>query len=452
MNYIHQYLNNRNKDNRISFHVPGHHNGTIGNLTLNSRSDITELSDSDDLHDANGIIKQSMMQYKYFFPSYTSHYLVNGTTSGIMSAIYGILHHVEKPSVLIIGAKHKSIDHGLKLVKASGDYIKTSSSDDDLLSSISNSLEQNEYQLVIVTNPTYEGYSMSIEKVIKLVQSKNIPTMVDEAHGAHMILDSDYFGRSATEFNADIVVQSFHKTLPTLTGSSMIHIHDVFNDKFPIEYFLSVFQTSSPSYLMMESLDQCFSFMKEFDIHYFKEQFEKLLNMFHSYGFKTFYEDPVKVRVEYKSYLGKQIEKAFYNRGIDIEYSKDQYVLLIIPLFQRGHHFPIDRLSDILKKVVNDIESYQSKLNRSSNVDVEKNQSFDFSLGFQLTSLRELVTIDDSLGRINLLPIIPYPPGQIFLQSGDEITNHDIIEIKRMIHDNKHVQNIIDGGYIYVRK
>ena len=127
-------------------------------------------------------------------------------------------------------------------------------------------------------------------------------------------------------------------------------------------------------------------------------------------------------------------------------------MLLIIPLFQRGHHFPIDRLSDILKKVVNDIESYQSKSNRPSNVDVEKNQSFDFSLGFQLTSLRELVTIDDSLGRINLLPIIPYPPGQIFLQSGDEIRNHDIIEIKRMIHDNKHVQNIIDGGYIYVRK
>ena len=109
---------------------------------------------------------------------------------------------------------------------------------------------------VVITSPTYEGIVSDIKKIAEIVHGHNSILIVDEAHGAHMIL-SDEFPTSAYKLGADIVIESAHKTLPAMTQTAFLHVQGDKVSVKDVQRMLSVYQSSSPSYVLMSSLDKC---------------------------------------------------------------------------------------------------------------------------------------------------------------------------------------------------
>jgi arginine/lysine/ornithine decarboxylase len=112
---------------------------------------------------------------------------------------------------------------------------------------------------LLITSPTYEGLTADIAAIVKVAHSYNVPVIVDEAHGAHLGFHS-YFPVNALSQGADIVVQSLHKTLPSLTQTALLHIGKEAQDyveRSKVERFLGIYQTSSPSYVFMGAMAKC---------------------------------------------------------------------------------------------------------------------------------------------------------------------------------------------------
>ena len=118
-------------------------------------------------------------------------------------------------------------------------------------------LEENQdVEAVLITSPTYDGVVSDVKNIAHAAHKFGIPLIVDEAHGAHLRF-SDYFPDSAVDFGADIVVQSFHKTLPSMTQTAVLHVCSSRTDMEKIKRFMDIYQTSSPSYILMASIDAC---------------------------------------------------------------------------------------------------------------------------------------------------------------------------------------------------
>lgn len=116
--------------------------------------------------------------------------------------------------------------------------------------------ENPEIKAVLLTSPTYDGVVSDIEKIAEIVHRYEIPLIVDEAHGAHFHF-SNYFPTSAAELGADLVIQSFHKTLPSMTQTAVLHNCSDRVDSRLIRRFMGIYQSSSPSYILMASMDAC---------------------------------------------------------------------------------------------------------------------------------------------------------------------------------------------------
>ena len=107
----------------------------------------------------------------------------------------------------------------------------------------------------------YKRQVSDIEEIARIVHSFGLPLIVDEAHGAHLPFHP-YFPQSALEKGADIVIQSLHKTLPSLTQTGLLHICSQRVSRERVESFLGIYQTSSPSYVLMGSIAACLRYLK----------------------------------------------------------------------------------------------------------------------------------------------------------------------------------------------
>ena len=137
-------------------------------------------------------------------------------------------------------------------------------------------LEENpKPQAVLVVSPTYEGIVSDIESIAQAVHRRNIPLIVDEAHGAHFAF-SEIFPKSALDCGADIVIQSLHKTLPSFTQTAILHVKRKYVDEEKLERYLQIFQSSSPSYVMMAGIEKCIDEMNNFGHEYLKKFFYRL--------------------------------------------------------------------------------------------------------------------------------------------------------------------------------
>ena len=112
------------------------------------------------------------------------------------------------------------------------------------------------FEAVLITSPTYDGVVSDVRKIAETAHKHGIPLIVDEAHGAHFRF-SDYFPVSAADLGADVVIQSFHKTLPAMTQTAVLHLCSERVSEKLIRRFLGIYETSSPSYILMSSLDAC---------------------------------------------------------------------------------------------------------------------------------------------------------------------------------------------------
>lgn len=249
------------ENTKIPFHMPGHKRNTENFAILEklgSKYDITEIDGFDNLHNAEGILKNSMDLAKKIWGSKKSYYLVNGSSSGILAAVYSCVKFGGR--VICARNCHKSVYNALKLTGADVYFVNPSYDEktgicgeilpDDIIEAIKN---LNGADLIILTSPTYEGVVSNVEKICEIAHKNNIPVLVDEAHGSHFSFG--FFPKNALTLGADIVVQSLHKTLASLTQTAILHVSSDRINLTKLEENLAIFQTSSPSYIFLASID-----------------------------------------------------------------------------------------------------------------------------------------------------------------------------------------------------
>lgn len=244
----------------LPMHMPGHKRrmGEIGNPFF---IDITEIDGFDNLHHAEGILLEAQKRAAALYHSEETHYLVNGSTAGILSAVSGCTSFGGK--ILLARNSHKSAYHASLLRGLHISCIYPQSEENMgingmiLPEAVEKALyEEEDIQAVLITSPTYDGVVSDVRSIAGIVHRQGIPLIVDEAHGAHFPF-SEHFPEDSVRCGADVVIHSLHKTLPTLTQTALIHLNGSLIDREKIRKYLTVYQTSSPSYVLMASLDNC---------------------------------------------------------------------------------------------------------------------------------------------------------------------------------------------------
>ena len=259
------------KDSRIyPFHMPGHKRLQLGGIKgETARSgmdfpnpffvDITEVEGFDNLHHAQGILKQSMEWAARVYGADRTWYLINGSTCGILASVCGCT----RPGGHILMSRncHKAAYHAAYINHLRTSYVYPQDlpglgiQGGILPEDVEKALEEHrDIQAVFIVSPTYDGVVSDVSKIADIVHRKGIPLIVDEAHGAHFRFGK-WFPDSALDMGADAVIQSVHKTLPRLTQTVLLHIKGNYVNSRNIERYLSIFQSSSPSYVFMASIE-----------------------------------------------------------------------------------------------------------------------------------------------------------------------------------------------------
>ena len=250
------------------WHMPGHKRQMVefGNPFS---MDITEIDGFDDLHHPDGILKEAMDYAAEIYGSEQTWFLVNGSSCGILAAISASV----KPGGKILMARncHKSAWHGALLQQSDVVCIYPEPEPEGFYGvltpeAVEAALEQNpDTEAVVVVSPTYEGLVSDISGIAKAAHDHGCCLIVDEAHGAHFPYGKGLgFPESALEKGADLVIQSLHKTLPSLTQTALLHLGKHSAARISAEqvsFFLRIYQSSSPSYILMASIDHCIHLM-----------------------------------------------------------------------------------------------------------------------------------------------------------------------------------------------
>lgn len=268
MENLHKELYQYSKGEAYPFHMPGHKRNTkLCSMGNPYELDITEIEGFDNLHHADGILKKAMDRCAGLYGAKESFFLVNGSSCGILAGIAACTKRENQ--VLMARNCHKSVYHGVYLNGLKPLYLYPPIIDEyGICGGISAEMVEtmltahDDIKLVILTSPTYEGIVSDIEGIAKVVHREGIPLLVDEAHGAHFGFHEG-FPKSAVEKGADLVVQSVHKTLPALTQSALLHLTGERVNPVRLKRFLSIYQTSSPSYLLMAGIDRCMELIQE---------------------------------------------------------------------------------------------------------------------------------------------------------------------------------------------
>ncbi len=256
-------------------HVPGHKRHILRNNGLPYSLDVTELASTDNLHRPKGLIKEAMDRAAELYGAKKTFFLVNGSSCGILAAI----GTAAKRRGCIIAARnsHISVFNAIRINDLKPRFIMPQICDSlGICASVMPETVEKAIkctpsaEAVVITSPTYEGVLSDIRSIAGICHSHNIPLIVDEAHGAHLKflkIGGDIY-ESALDSGADLVIQSAHKTLPALTQSAFIHVaRESIIDTVRLSEQLSIYESSSPSYILMASLDEAVDILfKEGDV------------------------------------------------------------------------------------------------------------------------------------------------------------------------------------------
>ncbi len=249
-----------------AFYTPGHKRGVgISSQLLGLlgeevfRADLPELPELDNLFSPSGVIAEAQVLAAEAFGAEKTWFLVNGSTCGILAAVLATVGQSEK--IILPRNVHKSAIAALILSGAIPIFVSPEyDPDTDLAHSITPNavalaLHQHpEAKAVLMVYPTYYGACGNVKAIAQLCHQHGIPLLVDEAHGAHLGFHPD-LPASALSQGADLAVQSTHKVLGAMTQASMLHLQGNRIDPERISQALALVQSTSPSYLLLASLD-----------------------------------------------------------------------------------------------------------------------------------------------------------------------------------------------------
>ncbi|HZX21795.1 MAG TPA: aminotransferase class I/II-fold pyridoxal phosphate-dependent enzyme [Clostridia bacterium] len=453
-----------NKQNMVSFHMPGHKNGRIYDKVLYKnfkdilyKLDTTEIEGTDNLHNAKEMIKESQQKARRIFKSEETFFLINGSTSGIYSMIMAATSPGDK--ILIDRNCHQAIINACILGDLAPVYvypdmdekwgIAMEVSPDDIETQL---IKHNDIKAVVLTYPTYYGIVCNLKKVEKIVHKYDKMLLIDEAHGAHLGLNKD-LPLPALSCGADAAVQSTHKTLPSFTQSSMLHIQGNRIDRDRLRFMLRIHQSSSPSYLLLSSLDfavmvyetkgKCLMGDLLENIRDFRQKIKETdgidimgNDVMENKDFKSM--DITRLWIGIKNITGYELERRLReNFNIQMELSNRYGVLGVASIANTRYDF--DKLLNALKEISEDAEGKRTE--QLQNSVFRGNPAFEnieqvFTPREALYKSRKKILFEKSQGCISGEYIIPYPPGIPLVVPGERISDEII----------QQVMSIIDGG------
>lgn len=265
MKYLTDELNEYAQSDYYPFHMPGHKRKSLS-FPNPYEIDITEIDGFDNLHHATGIIKEAQQRGAELYGSKRCFFLVNGSTCGLLAAISAATRRGDK--VLVARNCHKAVYHALYMNELQTEYLYPSITENGIQGQITaEQVQESLYEnpdavAVILTSPTYEGIVSDVAKIAEVCHEHGIPLIVDEAHGAHFGFGGG-FPENAVKLGADAVIMSLHKTLPSFTQTALLHLTSDRIDEKRVERYLSIYETSSPSYIFMAGMDACIRLVTE---------------------------------------------------------------------------------------------------------------------------------------------------------------------------------------------
>lgn len=444
--------------NPISFHVPGHKDGTIfpsSGLPFFEdilRIDKTELSGLDDLHAAEGVIEEAQLLAAEYFQADKTFFLVGGSTAGNLAMILAVCEPGD--SIIVQRNSHKSILHALELSGArpifvSPDFDETAGryqapSAEVIIEALTLYPHS---KAVVLTYPDYYGHTYSIQKIIEAAHKKRIPVLVDEAHGVHFSA-SDQFPASAVELGADVVVHSAHKMAPAMTMASFLHIRSNLVASQRVAHYLQVVQSSSPSYPLMASLDLARAYLaslKERDIAQVIQSARRLKDLLGSSLYWNVAEseesvDPLKITItgEHGFHM-KKVAGLFEQEGIYPELATDSQILFLHGLVPFTQWLAVeDALKNIEEKLKNMPRRATIESRRIPPIPI---QQLVFSYHEMRKRKPTLVSWQKALGKVAAESVIPYPPGIPLIIRGERLTEEKISLILHMLNQGINFQN-----------
>lgn len=262
MDILYKKLEKYHERGIYPFHMPGHkRNEKAVDFLPGLTADITEIEGFDQLHHPAGTLKDAQRAAARLFGADETFYSVNGSTGALLAAVCACT----TPGNALLMARncHKSVYHAVCLGQLDSFYLYPKIVAPYGLNGsiqpiqVEKALEARpDVQAVLITSPTYDGIVSPVGEIAEIVHRRGIPLIVDEAHGAHFPFH-EYFPAPALEQGADVVVHSLHKTLPSLTQTALLHVRGERVEMGRIRRYMEIFQTSSPSYLLMGSMDAC---------------------------------------------------------------------------------------------------------------------------------------------------------------------------------------------------
>lgn len=470
------------------FHMPGHkRNPDSGPLAGMYQYDITEIDGFDNLHQAEGMIKEAQERAAALYHSKETYFLVNGSTSGILTAVSAIAGRGRK--LIIARNCHKAVYHAsflnhLELEYIYPDPIKEFGISDGIKA------EQVEKKLkemaekegidvskissvaagIVITSPTYDGILSDVKGIVEAAHSYGIPVIIDQAHGAHFGFHPG-FPESAVTEGADFVIHSVHKTLPAPTQTALLHCNSSIASTEIVKKYLRIYQSSSPSYLFMAGIDACMELMEREG----KERLEQLLlyrteliaeikklkniRIFPSMSeqnkdsrdirrnFESGMEEPGRLLIFVKR--GKATGQQLYDvlresYHLQMEMCASDYVTAILSMMDRKEGF--ERLSKALREIDKKMDQKVSGL---------KEDKEEISLAYQQYHPDTLFKISDVFMSVNYcIPLEEagekaaadfinlYPPGIPILVPGEKIDDKIIQMIKEYLEEGYKVQGV----------
>ena len=452
---LYDKLKKYSKSGVYPFHMPGHKRNTaLSDGTMPYEIDLTEIDGFDNLHNAEGCILEVQNLAERLYNVKKAFLLVNGATGGILSAVRAMTNRGDK--VLVARNSHKSVYNALEICGLEPEYIVPAVDDEFGINcsitplQVEKAIVENpNTKLLIITSPNYEGVVSDIKEICRIAHLHNVMVLVDEAHGAHFPF-SDSFPVEAIQCGADVAVASLHKTLPSLTQTALLLTskEELIN---PLAENLAIFETSSPSYVFMSSIEKCLDFCKNTKTF---DEYIKRLNSFNEkcknlkkikvlcYGndevknhrFFDFDISKITVSVRGLDINGTQLAEILRNDfKIEPEMVCSDYVLLISTVCDTDEG---------LARLINALQIIDSKCS------VKELNACRYSITMPKIAVKpcecsgkdgEFCLLEHSIDKISLEYVWAYPPGIPIVAKGEVITQEIVDTIFMQIKNGINV-------------
>lgn len=436
----------------IPFHVPGHKNGMgmerefkefLGEHVF--KIDVTLLKLVDSLHHPRGVIKEAQELAADAYGSDACFFSIQGTTTAVQTMILSVVGEGEK--IIVPRNVHKSVTTGIIMSGAIPVYMnpefnkRLGIAQGVTPETVAKTLTKHpDAKAVLIINPTYYGVATDIKKITDIVHSYNKPLIVDEAHGPHLGFN-EKLPLSAMDAGADMCAQSTHKIIGSLTQSSLLHVKKERIDVRRVQQVLNIIQTTSPSYILMASLDCARKQIalegkalldRAIELAEYARKEINSINGLYCFGKEIIGEpgvfaiDPTKITISCRDLgiTGYQLENILADKyGILIELS-DLYNVLAVGSYGDTRE-SMDKLIMALKEISSEYINQNSR--QPDFLDIPAIPESFLTPREAFNSKKTSINLKHSAGRISGEFLMAYPPGIPILCPGEIITK-DIIE------------------------